>query len=218
MNEAAARQTSGRRARSREILMQAGRQLLATRSLEGITIDDIVQTAKVAKGTFYNHFQDKDELARAVYQYFRYRIESAIGLANRDALDPAVRIARGVCIYARFAAEEPAEAGALAKVLIVDLLTDEASNEGLVADMGLALQQGRFTVATVEIGVLCVIGQTHALMSRLLRTPTDATATTVAQQVVSIMLRGLGIPFEEALAIAAQTADYILRLRGDQQV
>ncbi len=215
MNQAAARQTSGRRSRTREILMQAGRQLLASRSLEAISIEEIVQTARLAKGTFYNHFQDKDELALAVYQHFRGQIEASINIANLDAQDPAMRIARGVCVYARFVVDEPLEAGVLAKVLVGDLLTDEASNEGLIADMGSALKQGRFNVATVEIGVLCVIGHTHALMSRLLRTPTDPSAITIAQQVVSIMLRGLGIRFEESFGIAAQASDYILRLRAD---
>ncbi len=51
-----------RRTNTREALLVAARTLLAGRTTEGFTVDDIVQSAGVAKGSFYNHFSDKEEL------------------------------------------------------------------------------------------------------------------------------------------------------------
>lgn len=51
--------------RTREIL-GAARRLLAQRSLEAITMEDIAQAAGVAKGTVYLYFQGKDELIQAL--------------------------------------------------------------------------------------------------------------------------------------------------------
>jgi len=53
-----------RRARTREALLSAGRALFAARDVDGVSIDEIVAAAEVAKGSFYNHFTDKDVFAR----------------------------------------------------------------------------------------------------------------------------------------------------------
>ena len=53
-----------RRERTRAALMRAGQVLFATRSVDAVSIDDIVAAAEVAKGSFYNHFPDK-EIGRA---------------------------------------------------------------------------------------------------------------------------------------------------------
>ena len=59
----AARQVDRRRVRTRAALLRAGASLFATRSVDGVSIDDIVAAADVAKGSFYNHFPDKEALA-----------------------------------------------------------------------------------------------------------------------------------------------------------
>ena len=48
---------------SRQALLDAAEQLLAERGTARVSIDDIVDKAGVAKGTFYNHFKDKADIA-----------------------------------------------------------------------------------------------------------------------------------------------------------
>ena len=52
--------------RIRDALIAACADLLAKHPIDAITINNIVETAGVAKGSFYNHFSDKDALADAV--------------------------------------------------------------------------------------------------------------------------------------------------------
>ena len=40
--------------------------LLAQRDVGALSVDEIVAAADVAKGSFYNHFQDKDAFAREI--------------------------------------------------------------------------------------------------------------------------------------------------------
>ena len=55
-----------KRARTRAALVTAAKSLFALRSIESVTIDEIVAEAELAKGTFYTHFDDLDALTAAV--------------------------------------------------------------------------------------------------------------------------------------------------------
>lgn len=55
-----------KRARTKAQLIAAAKALFAKRPWELVTIDELVQEAGVAKGTFYSHFNDLEELAAAV--------------------------------------------------------------------------------------------------------------------------------------------------------
>ncbi len=61
MESPASRRPDRRRLRTRTALLHAGRALLAVRDIDAISIDEIVAAADVAKGSFYNHFADKEE-------------------------------------------------------------------------------------------------------------------------------------------------------------
>lgn len=63
-----ARKALGRRDRHkqaiRESLLSAARSLLVSRSMDALSIDEIVERADVGRGTFYNYFADKDAFER----------------------------------------------------------------------------------------------------------------------------------------------------------
>lgn len=51
--------------RTREALQRALMTLIAERSYDDISVDDICRVAKVARSTFYTHYTGKDDLKRA---------------------------------------------------------------------------------------------------------------------------------------------------------
>ncbi len=55
-----------RRAKTREQILDAADQLFADRGVDGTTIDDIVEAADLARGTFYYNFKTKDEVVVAL--------------------------------------------------------------------------------------------------------------------------------------------------------
>ena len=55
-----------KRAKTRAQLISAATSLFAKRAVESVTVDDIVNEARVAKGTFYVHFDDLNALTVAV--------------------------------------------------------------------------------------------------------------------------------------------------------
>ena len=58
-----------RRAEIREKLIKAALSLFQTRGLEATTIGDITEAADLGKGTFYNYFRSKNEIALAVSEW-----------------------------------------------------------------------------------------------------------------------------------------------------
>jgi AcrR family transcriptional regulator len=200
-----------RAARTKAALMAAGRRLLSQRPIDAVTVDDIVQAAAVGKGSFYNHFADREALARAITAQIRASIESAVTRANAGVEDPARRLARAVCTYLRYALDEPEQAGVLVHIHSGHTSLTAPLNHGLVDDLETGLAAGRFDVATVESGVLYVLGVTQLALVRIVQAPNQAFATSLAQQMCALVLRGLGLQKSEADQIAAQASDGIVR-------
>lgn len=202
---------SPRGARTKAALMAAGRRLLSQRPIDAVTVDDIVQAAEVGKGSFYNHFTDREALARAITTQIRASIESAVARANAGVDDPARRMARAVCTYLRYALDEPEQAGVLVHIHTGHTSLTAPLNRGLVEDIETGLATGRFDVATVESGVLYVLGVTQLALVRIVQEPIQAFAISLSQQMCALVLRGLGLQKLEADQIAAQASDGIVR-------
>ena len=202
---------SVRRALTREALIRAGRALFAEGPVDSISIDAVVARAGVAKGSFYNHFADRQALVEAVVGDIRLAVQDSVARVNAGEADAARRVARAVCLFFRYAIDEPQGAGALARIHGSYTAVDASFNEPLVADIGLGIGSGRFRIPTLECGVLLIIGVVQVGMQRILKEPVPALSVATAQQLTMLILRGLGMDSEEAERIAAQAADEIVR-------
>lgn len=196
---------------TRAALVAAGRRLFCEHPVDAVAIDDIVQAAAVSKGSFYNHFPDRDALVREITAEIRADVERAVGRANAGIADPARRMARAVCVYLRYAVDDPERAGVLVRMHSGHTSISTPLNKGLVDDIADGLAQGRFVVATTESGVLFVLGIAQLALIRVTQEPTAPFAVSLAQQMCALLLRGLGVPGAEPEAIAAQAADEIVR-------
>lgn len=201
----------GRAQRTREALVRAGRALFSERPVDAVSIDDIVQAAGVAKGSFYNHFPDRDALVRTVIGEIRGEVKAAIVEACAGVDDPARRVARATCVYLRFAVDEPQRARVLARVQTGLINLQSPLNKGLVDDLTAGLRGERFTIATLESGALFVMGVTQAALARVCAEPSEMLAVSLAQQMSALLLRGLGLPAGEADTLAAQASDELVR-------
>ncbi|BFM13961.1 TetR/AcrR family transcriptional regulator [Maricurvus nonylphenolicus] len=56
--------TQGKRERTRAALIDSAIQVIAQKGFESASIKEITQAAGLANGTFYNHFDDRESLAR----------------------------------------------------------------------------------------------------------------------------------------------------------
>ena len=201
---ALAERVDRRRVRTRAALLRAGHALFAGRSVDGVSIDDIVACAEVAKGSFYNHFPDKDALAREVAAEVRGAVEARVAALNADVGDPAEQAARAVCFFARQAAEHPEPAGVMLRLFPGAGVPDAPMDRGVRAAVQAGLAAGRFQGLPLEAAVLMAVGVVQIAVSRGLQKPAGVQA--LARDLAFGLLRGLATAEEQAREIAARAA------------
>jgi len=197
--------TQRKRERTRGELVAAAEHLVAARGLDAVSIDDIVEAADVAKGTFYTHFADENDLAAAIAHRTRMELEDKITALNEGNRDAAERMANGLSSMFAFAIANQVRARALLRLQpgIVD--PDAPINAGLRGDVVLGLKSKRFRAASLEAAVIAVIGGTMAAILRL----SDAGERRVANphdfaaDVVATLLVLLGLKQAEASRLAS---------------
>lgn len=200
-----------RRLKTRAALLAAGLKLLADRNIDAIAIDDIVQRAAVAKGSFFNHFADKDAFAEAIAAEIRGGVEAKVGLANRGVTDPALRVAQGICCYVQFALTDRAAAKIFARVHPTTVGADHPLNVGVRSDVQLGVTEKRFTLPSLEAGLIAVIGIAQELLASVITkklSPDDARA--LATAALTVLLTGLAVESREAKRIATKAAATVI--------
>lgn len=202
---AQADRTDRRRARTRAALMRAGQALFAARSVDGVSIDEIVAAADVAKGSFYNHFPDKEALARALGDEVRRGVEQLAAEISAGVADPAERAARALCGFVRQASAEPERARAMQRLFPAATVPDAPMTRGVRADIAAGLKAGRFAGLSQEAAVLTAVGLVQIAVARAAE-PDAAAPAGLARELSFALLRALGVEPAEAEAIAARAS------------
>ena len=198
-----------RKLATRQALLDATHALLASRSMDALSVDEIAMRADVAKGTFYNHFPDKDALARELASHVRTRLENEITVTNEGIDDPAQRIARAFCCVLRFCLSAPEQAAAMMKLF--PRATDPAApiNSGVHRDVADGIAQGRIVASSEDVAIAYIVGVFMAGANRALDLAADQ-AREFAQALGTILLHGLGLGRVQATHMMREAVESIL--------
>jgi len=194
-----------RRARTRGVLLAAGRTLIGTHGVAGLKIQDITEEADVALGSFYNYFANKEELVEAVVEESLAEMAATAGIndANRDQ-DPAVTTGLAVLRIVGMAFDDPDLARILVHLDHADLVYSRAMGPQAAAVVRAGIEAGRFDVPDVDVVVHNVVAGSLALIRRILDGEHDESVV-VVQAELSLRLLGLGV--DEAAAVAARCVE-----------
>ncbi|MFM5922968.1 MAG: TetR/AcrR family transcriptional regulator [Novosphingobium sp.] len=203
----AAVQPSPRAARTRTALLAAGFDLLAQRPIDAIAIDDIVARAGVAKGSFFNHFNDKQGFANAIGAAVRMELEERVGAANAGVDDPVERLAGGMREAVEFALSQRSRAIVMLRGLELSTGIDHDLNKGIRSDIDGLIAAGLARPEAARSGVrywlgLCQIAQLNVIE----RQPGRAEAALRLGEMLVLGLCGLGIAEDRARIVARTMA------------
>jgi AcrR family transcriptional regulator len=198
-----------RRQRTRSAIIAAGQQLFAARPIEGVSIDDIVEAADVAKGSFYNHFDDKEGLADTIVELVQGDCEHHVFVANQDVEDAAARVARALAVMVRYAHDHPDRLQAMLSLSNRSTNVKAPLNAGVTHDIGLGLETGRFKGVAVESGVLIVLGLISVAVDFLSGPDAATPPAQVVAEMGAALLRALGVETDQALLIATEASELL---------
>jgi AcrR family transcriptional regulator len=198
-----------RTTRNRKALLNAAEKLIAEKGFDRVTIDEITETADLAKATFYNYFEDKNEIAKELASTIRQDIEAEVGVAQTGIDDPAARLAAGMCVFLRAAAAAPTRAAVVAQMYGQWLGSAAAGNLGLRKDLQSGYRSGRFSTADLPSAVVMIVGVVQAGIIRGLELTEWNSLRKVALALSELVLRALGLKWNEAQAISAKVVAHV---------
>jgi AcrR family transcriptional regulator len=184
---------SPRAARTRAALLAAGMELLVRRSVDAISIDELVAKAAVAKGSFFNHFADKKAFAEEIYRIVRGELEAAVTNANADVAAPLMRLSGGMIVAAGFALSKPKRLAVMVRTASGMTLSDHPLNAGVAKDLSSCVRSGVIRGDAKRSGVAFWIGCCQTLMLTLVgQRPSAELALELIADMLTLSLSGLG--------------------------
>lgn len=191
-----------RRLRTRAALVAAAREVFASQGVGATTIQDITDAADVAKGSFYNNFDSKDACLRAVIEEtFTGLVRALDVLTEPMSDDPARVVAASLRHTLRTCIEDPIVGWFTLRVGNLIAAGDVSVAVYGRRDMQRGLESGRFDFDDLEIVFTMISGGAEVLIRRCLKGELPAAAEV---GFTAHALRTLGIPADEAQAIAAE--------------
>jgi AcrR family transcriptional regulator len=185
-----------RKARTRAALIRAAQAFIAS-GKANVPILEITQAADVGMGSFYNHFDSKEELFHAAVEDAAETYAAVIDQAATGLDDPAQVFAQRLRLAGRLRRRYPE----LSKVILHNGLALFDSDKGpaprLRRDIEAATHAGRFTVRDPELAFTIVFGASMYL-GQLLHDHPDCDDATASDQVTEYLLRMFSVPADEA--------------------
>jgi AcrR family transcriptional regulator len=185
-----------RRAQTRAALIGAAQDLLIEGRL-GVPIQEVTERADVGIGTFYNHFDSKDELFAAAIESAVSQWAESLDAVDDGTTDPAALFARSFRLTGRLHRLEPQ----LSRVLLTQGHALSKSPDGMGPrarrDIRAAQEAGRFRETDIDRAMVVVTGAIIELGHLLHERPELDEAETV-DGVTSDVLVALGLDRSEA--------------------
>ncbi|HKI21683.1 MAG TPA: TetR/AcrR family transcriptional regulator [Isosphaeraceae bacterium] len=201
-----------RKARTRAALISATQSFIAAGKLS-VPILEITQAADVGLGSFYNHFESKEDLFAAAVEDVLELLGGLLDELTADIDDPAVIFAQSFRLFGRFHRRSPQ----MSKVFLNNGLAMAGSTRGLapraLRDIQAGIRAQRFTVRDPELAATIIVGASLCLGQFIHDHPErdDAQAT---DEIAEDLLRLLGIPARQAQRIIALPLPDLDTLRG----
>ena len=192
-----------RKARTRQALVDAAVRLIAEGRGDRASIQEITDEANIGFGSFYNHFDGKEQLFRTASEEVLERWGQMIDRACAGIDDPAEVFATSFRISGRLGWTHPDLARFLVGAGLDALDIPRGLTPRALRDIKIGQAAGRFTVPNADVALSAVAGGLLGLLRVRQDRPEEIDETAV-DQLAEALLRMLGTPARDAKRIAAR--------------
>ena len=190
-----------RKQRTRAALIRAAQMLIAQGRLN-VPVLEITQAADVGMGSFYNHFDSKEQLFEAAVADVLDTHGAVLDHLTAGIDDPAAVFACSFRLSGRFFRERPQES----RILLANWGALLSSDKGLapraLRDIKSAVAAGRFTVDDPDLA-LAVAGGALMGLGHLLQSQPERDAGTTSDAATESVLRLFGMSADDAREVCA---------------
>ena len=198
---AAPTRTDRRREQTRAALVGAARDLITTKAVSGLRINEITERADVALGSFYNYFESKEDIVETVVSESLRDLAEAVATKTTDDQDPAELVSLAIRRFVRLAYDDAGFARLVVHLNHADALFASAVHPAARGAVEAGITSGRFQVTDLEVAVTAIVGGSLALMRAIVDDQLPAGAETAYAE---LAIRALGISPDEAAEITAR--------------
>jgi len=195
-SEAPVNRLERRKQRTRAALIKAAQSFIAAGKLN-VPVLEITQAADVGMGSFYNHFESKEQLFEAAVAEVLDAHGALLDHLTAEIEDPAEMFACSFRLTGRLFRRRPQES----RILLANGIALMSSDIGLapraLRDIEAGVAAGRFTVDDPELA-LSVAGGALLGLGNLLRNQPDRDDAAASDSVTEDVLRLFGLPSDEA--------------------
>lgn len=200
-----------RRKRMQDRLVSSALQLIAAHGWSALSVDRIIASAGVSRGSFYKYFESIEVLARQIATSIANDLVSHAGPLVQAHADPALRVATGVRVVMHTCASYPVIGHCIATISWADLRQQQPLLEYVWRDIDAGLSGGRFMPMPLELGVSALVGITISGVQVML----DSGNAELPEMAAAMVLRSLGVSPEEAGTIARMPLPETATLPGN---
>lgn len=188
-------------ARTRQALIDGGRRIMARKGVDQATVLEIVAAAGVSQPSFYNHFASKEELAQAIAANFFLTDVAFKNHVFETAEDPAEAIAINARHTLKVATRDPVVAWVVVRGGSGRDLLQIGAPDQLVNMINTGIKKGRFRQLDPHVVAEIIRAAAFPLLRDILQ---GTAPDNIDIQFAELVLLMLGVPADEAVAIAAR--------------
>ena len=191
-----------KRERTRAIILDGIVETIARYGLEGTTVREIVETAGVSHGTFYNHFENRDEAIRVAASSVANEIVTTISETIKQLNKEDEAIVAATYSFMAAAIRKPSWGKTLAATVVMLDATLDPSSEKLEKLISQGYSNGIFRVSVTPLLSL----QVRAIQALAIsKAETKSNSNDALSETCEAILRLLGRTPAEAEATVKNT-------------
>ena len=184
-------------------ITEAAMRLFAEAGASQVSLSELAEAARVARGTIYNNFPQPESIFEKIAADLADEMHHRVAVTMANVKSPAERLSNGIRLFVRRAHQEPV----WGKFIVRFALSNQSLQNMVIgqpaADLRSGLKSGHFIFEPdQEVQILAMIGGTGIATMRTVldghqpwrRAGSDAS---------EFVLRGLGVSCAEARAVAS---------------
>jgi AcrR family transcriptional regulator len=188
-----------KRERTRRSLIEAAYRVFARKEADAVTIDDIIAEAAVARGTFYNYFQTREDVLKAVAASLSDEMNQKIWVQYATIDDPAERMAIAIRQFLHQSIRDSTWGWVIVRIGLVAAPLSETIERGVMTDLQAGIRLKRFQVENEKAAIDLILGTGLMAMRSILEGHTEPD---YPEHITKLILKTLGIGDAHAHAIA----------------